>query len=358
MVLESGKRRRASSGRVQTSGPSIKQVSALAGVSTATVSRALRSPNLVSQATRDVVMAACDQLNYRPNHLARSLRMQKSFVIIVLVPNITNPFFAQVIRGAEQVATAAGYQVLLGDTEGDREKENALARLVLNQQADGILQLSASLPQPLCNDDGEMLGGIHFVNACELIDATRFCSVSTDNIVAAQTMTEHLLELGHTKIAIVRGPAQSPLTQERQKGVERALRLAGLTLAPDFIFDGDFSIKSGVQIAQSLLNRTQKPTAIYCFNDEMAIGMMQVFRAAGLAIPDDVSIAGFDDIEFASYCAPPLTTTAQPKSELGRAAMVLLLEKMAGERKEEANLVLPSQIAKRQSTSVPPPIVK
>ena len=316
-----------------------------AGVSTATISRALRFPDLVTEETRRRVMAAVDELGYRPNVAARNLRMRRAHAVIVLVPTITNPFFAPIIRSAEGAASARGYSVLLGETDQNDLKEKQLAQLALNGQVDGILQLGGRWPcdYPVSEDTRTRL-----VNACELFDAPVVSSVSLDNAAAAEAMIDHLTALGHRNIAIVTGPADSRLTRDRRQGAERALARLGLT--PAAVLEGDHSMQSGADAADRLHGATSaRPTVVFCFNDEMALGVMHRFAALGLRIPEDVGVCGFDDIDVARFCSPALTTMAQPKERIGERAMEILLQSIEGEQAEPVHDLFSATLVQRAS---------
>jgi LacI family repressor for deo operon, udp, cdd, tsx, nupC, and nupG len=331
--------------------PSIREVARLAGVSIATVSRALATPEKVSGKTLRRVLAQVERSRYRPNLLARNFRSKRAYCIVVLVPNIANPFFAEVIRGIEQVAQQHGYAVLLGDTEGRDDREEYYVSLVETRQADGLIQLRARLPAAALAADGSLQ--IPFVNACECLEDAPCPRVRVDNVAAARALTTHLVDLGHRRIGTVLGPARSPLTRDRLRGYQLALRGAGIGRDDALIAQGDFSMSSGRAAAMKLFASRTPPTAIFCFNDEMAMGAMQWLKGAGLSVPDDVSVAGFDDIEFASFCDPPLTTIAQPTRQLGNAAMSLLYEILAGGRPAHATRTLPTKLIIRASTAAP-----
>jgi LacI family transcriptional regulator, repressor for deo operon, udp, cdd, tsx, nupC, and nupG len=329
--------------------PSIRQVARLAGVSIATVSRALATPEKVSARTLKKVLAQVERSRYKPNLLARNFRSRRTYCVVVLVPNIANPFFAEVIRGIEQVAQRHGYAVLLGDTEGREDREAHYASLVETRQADGLIQLRARLPDAVLAEGN----GIPIVNACECLDRAPCPKVRIDNISAARSMTDHLLSLGHRRIGVIQGPADSPLTRDRLKGHRAALRAAGIEYDQSLVATGDFSMTSGRRAATELFAAAAPPTAVFCFNDEMAMGAMQWLKNAGFAVPRDVSVAGFDDIEFASFTDPPLTTIEQPTRELGHRSMTLLLEILNGGKPAHAAQTLPTKLIVRNSTAAP-----
>jgi len=329
---------------------SIRKVSHLAGVSVATVSRAMRHPDRVKEETRKKVFEAIEAVGYRPNMMARNFRAKKAFAIVVLVPNIANPFFSRVIRGIEQVSQQEGYSVLLGDTQGLKERESEYVSLVSSRQADGIIQLSANVQgvlDVLDNTDGP----IPLVNACECAANAPCPTIRVDNVGAAKMATEHLIELGHERIGIILGPGDSPLTKDRLKGYKQALKDHDLPFDKHLAVSGDFSLGSGRRAVAALRAINDPPTAIFCNNDEMAIGAMHRVKKDGFSVPGDISIVGFDDIEFASYVDPLLTTVSQPTEEIGKVAFSVLLDLLEGRTPEQMDYVLPTELIVRESTA-------
>lgn len=322
----------------------IRKVAALAGVSVATVSRTLKSPAQVSPETREKVLEAVEQAGYKPNLMAIQFRSQRTRNLVVLVPDIANTFFAQVIRGIQEAASAFDYRVLLCNTLGNPDTERQFAELVDAKQADGVIQLRAF--DPFAREDHPPL-----VNICEIVDNAPWPTVSLDNRGAARTMTEHLLALGHRRIGLIQGPPDSPLTRERFAGYREALDAAGLELDPALLQDGDYTCQSGHAAAAHLLRNEARPTAIFCENDEMAMGTIQCIRQAGLRVPEDISVAGFDDISFAAFCDPPLTTIAQPAEAFGQHAVAMLLALLDGKSIAEHHLILPFELVVRLSTA-------
>lgn len=330
---------------------SIRQVAKLAGVSTATVSRALQHPQVVAETTRERVLSAVAKVGYTPNFLATNLRKLRSHSVLALVPDIGNPFFSEIIKGMEQVASERGYSVLLGNTHNDPEREIELASRVTARQADGLITLSARIP--FRNYRESLREGTlpPMVNACECVSGVAVPTVQLDNRAAATKATAYLIDLGHRRIGFVKGPKDSPLTIERLKGYERALRAANVPLRKDYIFDGDFSAESGLAAADGLLALPKPPTAIFCSNDEMAIGAIRMLHSRGVEVPAQISVMGFDDIPFARYINPPLSTILQPKLEMGREAMKILCDLLDGRAPAKRAHTLPFQLIVRDSTA-------
>ncbi len=330
----------------------IRAVSKLAGVSVATVSRALQKPDMVSDATREKVKKAVEEAGYKPNMMARNFRSKKSFSIMVLVPDVSNPFFGRVISAIQHEARARKHNVILGNTMGKIDLERELAHLLLTNQTDGIIQLSSRYP--LSDEDRAAAKSQPIVNCCECVDDDSMPTIQLDNSGAAKAMTEHLVELGHKRIGVIAGPEASPLTTARLEGHMAALKAHSISADQSLIMAGDYSLASGKAAAESLLALTTRPSAIFCCNDEMAIGALHAIREAGLKVPEDISVTGFDDLEFASYTSPALTTVAQPSAAFGAHAISTLFDIMAGLKTQERHLVLPYELIIRGSTGPAP----
>ncbi|BAP45358.1 LacI family transcriptional regulator [Pseudomonas sp. StFLB209] len=328
----------------------IREVARLAGVSVATVSRTLKYPERVLAQTRDKVNAAVKQAGYRPNQMAVQFRSRKTGNLVILVPTIANTFFARVISGAQQAAQAANYRLLLCDTQGREAVEREFAELVYAHQADGVIQLRAYDPyqQPL---PGVELPPI--VNACEVDAQGRHPTISLDNRAAARAVTQHLIELGHRRIGLIKGPKSSPLTRERVAGYQDAVHQAGIAPDPALICHGNFSLQAGYDGAANLLQLAERPTALFCENDEMAIGALKQIKQQGLRVPEDISLVGFDDIPFAAYCDPPLTTIAQPAEAFGQLAVEMLIALIEKKPLTAQHVTLPFELTLRQSTAPP-----
>lgn len=329
---------------------SIKDVARLAGVSTATVSRTLAEPDKVSEATREKVQRAIERSGYVRNELARSFRMQSTQTILVLIPDIGNPFYSLIIQGLEEVAQKQGYRLLLGDTQNHPEREIEYLQSVMQRQVDGVISLGHTLPQVLEFKDGK---AVPLVMACEYLHDAAVSSICIDNIAAAQLAMRHLLDLGHRRIAFINGPAHTPLSKDRLRGYREALKAAGLPYDKELVARGDFSLRSGELVATELLQRKIKFSAVFAANDAMGIGAIKVLRAHGRDVPCDVSVMGFDDIEFAQYVEPPLSTIHQPRRDIGRAAMLRMLALLSGTASLPNQVVLGHELVVRGTTAPP-----
>jgi len=331
---------------------SIRDVSVAAGVSIATVSRALTMPDRVAKATRQRVLQVAEELGYSPNLVARSLRSQQSRLIVVLVTNIANPMLSQCIRGIESVARELGYSVLLGDTQNDEQVEAQYIGLLASRQVDGVIVLSSRLHGRVFDLILRASPQAAVVNACACLDVAPCSTVGVDDVGAARAMTEHLIGLGHRRIAVVTGPEGSPHSRDRMFGYRMQLRAAGIQFDEALVMPGDFTMQSGADACERLLALEPQPTALFCFNDEMAIGAIQRLALRGLKAPDDISVAGFDDIEFAAFTSPPLTTISQPKDDMGATAMQLLHKRLSGMTEIET-VTLATELRIRASTAPP-----
>ena len=325
----------------------ITDVAAAAGVSVATISRALRSPDVVAPETLERVLTAIRDMGYTPNAQARNLRTSRAKMIIAIVPDIANPFFSEVIRGIERVAQQQGYSVLLGDTENNSKREETYAQMVASRQVDGAIILLPHISPSIRR------AGAPIVNACEYVSDKTVTSVYSDNVGGARAAAEYLFALGHVSIGFIGGPPGSPLSVDRERGYVDALRSNGFSPDHKLMVAGDFSAESGVRATEALLARGLPITALVCANDEMALGALRAVRDRGLSVPADMSIIGFDDIRLARFIDPPLTTVAQPMQEIGREAMTLLIELLADPSTAARKRVLPTQLIIRGSTAKP-----
>ncbi len=329
--------------------PTIDDVARLAGVSIATVSRCLHMPDIVAATTRERVLTAVRQTGYNLNAAAQSLRQRRSNTVLVVVPDIGNTFFSEILGGIEQVASEAGLTMLIGDSGRAKSREDAYVRYLLNGRADGALLLAdpqaAWFDIPTLND----LGIPPIVTVSEVGPDSGSVTVSIDNEAAAHAAVRHLIGQGHRRIAHVAGPPSNILTAQRLNGYRRALTEAGLPVGPDLELPGDYSLASGRAAFELFKEETDRPTAIFFANDEMAMGFLATAYAAGIRVPRDVSIVGFDDIHFAQSCIPALTTIRQPRAEMGATAMRLLLSIIAGEA--PASVRLPFDLVIRDSTA-------
>jgi len=329
----------------------IQDVARDAGVSTATVSRVLSAPERVTEATRARVLEAVDRLGYAPNVAAKMLRTLRTEKILVTVPDISNPFFSQVIRGVEEAATAAGYSVLLGDTRHEEEREEQYAQMLRRKEADGLIFLGHRLPDALAEMIATLGPRAPVVNGCEFSPELGVSGAHIDNARAAAEAMDHLYGLGHRRVGVITGPLASPISRDRLAGAQAAAARYG-SAGELVAVVGDFSIESGLREALALLEARRPPTALFCFSDEMAMGALEAVRRLRLKCPQDVSVMGFDDIRFARYLDPPLTTVSQPMDRIGHEVVRLLLEILSGRADQAQHVTLPHELVIRGSTGV------
>jgi len=340
----------------------IKDIAADADVSIATVSNALRNPGRVSEATRQKVLESAERMGYTPNRLAASLRTARSGNIVVIIPDVTDSFNSGIIDAIEKVAQSRGYSVLLGDTRGSAEQERLFAAMTRSGQADGIILMSHRLPFDPPVDSrrrthtGDAAGRAlleslpPLVNGCERIGLKGLPLVAVDDVQVGADATRHLLELGHHAIGVITGAAGSRSTRDRLQGFRQAMTEAGHEINDDWIAFSDYSLAGGERGTEQLLQCKRRPTALFCFSDEIALGCMYALRQAGIAVPDEISLIGVDDIPFARYSAPPLTTVAQPVAEIGATCASLLLDLIEGRTPDRLQHILPHELRVREST--------
>jgi LacI family transcriptional regulator len=326
----------------------IREVAESAGVSYATVSHVINNTRLVSQETRNRVLAAMESLNYRPNALARSLRQGKTNTLGLVLPDSANPFFAEISRSIEDEAFKKGYSVFLCNTELDTQRELFYVDVLSKKQVDGIIFVAAGDQA----DSLEFLVGRNMpvVMVDRNVPNVEIDAVLTDNQLGGYLATRHLLELGHRRIACISGPSSITPSAERMIGYRKALEEAGVGYDERLILRGDYHAQSGMEITHSILKMNPRPTAIFALNDLMALGALRAAAEAGCSVPGDLAVVGYDDLEIARFANPPLTTIAQPKKEIGVQAIELLVDRISQKGRPPSRLVLPPELIVRRST--------
>ncbi|WP_404802332.1 DNA-binding transcriptional regulator CytR [Brenneria izbisi] len=327
----------------------MKDVADEAGVSTATVSRTLMNPEKVSATTRKKVEQAVIAVGYSPHALARNLRRNESRTILTIVPDICDPYFSEIFRGIEETAAQHGYLVLIGDCAHQRQKEKTFIDLIITKQIDGMLLLGSDLPFDAGKEEQRNLPPMVMAN--EFAPELELPTVHIDNLTAAFEAVHYLHQLGHQRIACIAGPENMPLSQYRLQGYVQALRRSGISIDNQYIIRGDFTYETGLNGLITLMKHPLPPSAIFCHSDIMALGVLSQAKKMGLDIPRDISVVGFDDIEQAKYCWPPLTTVAQPRYQIGREAMLLLLEQLHGHTVHSGSRLLASTLVIRESSA-------
>ncbi|GHC70365.1 LacI family DNA-binding transcriptional regulator [Limoniibacter endophyticus] len=328
------------------SAPNIREVAAMAGVSTATVSRTLAEPNKVRETTREKVMKAVEALNFVPNAQARSFRQRSNRTVILLVRDIANPFYLEIYRAVEEEASAAGYKVLMGDARGDATRVANHIDMVRERHADGLILMIGRYPEELV----ELKNLPPIVMASETFEGLDLPSVKVNNVAAAKGAVAHLIAQGHHAIVHLAGPLPEQLASDRLAGYRTALAEAGISFDPSLVEAGDYSIEAGRQGIEALFARGKTFSAVFASSDQMAIGAIAALRSRGLSVPQDISVIGFDDILFANAFEPPLSTVRQPRRELGRHAMRMMIELLSGNTRP-ADVLLPTELILRGSVA-------
>lgn len=322
----------------------IREVAKRAGVSIATVSRSFTHPDKVSKNSLKKVMDAVEEVGYRPNMMARNFRSTKSYAVVVLVPDFANLFFTKVIRAIQETGLKHGYNILLGETRDSKEREADYLKLVETRQADGVIQLSPHIPEQ------ELLPNphIHAVAACSACD-TPYTSVRIDHVSAAHAIVKYLISMGHKKIGCISGLIDNPHSRDRLAGYKQALAEENIEFDESLVYEGNFTMTSGHDAGNYFSQLATRPSAIFSMNDDMAIGAIKSFKEHGIRVPEDISITGFDDLDFASYTEPSLTTIRQPSEEMGKKAMLLLLQILDGKQPAQQEFILKHEFVLRDS---------
>jgi LacI family transcriptional regulator, galactose operon repressor len=301
----------------------LRDVAGAAGVSIATVSRVLTGARPSRPATRDRVLAAAEELEYRPSALGRALKLQQTHTLGLLITDIENPFFPEVVRAIEDAAHERGYAVLLCNATDDPGRELAYINLLLERRVDGIIVAASQVPARHAALLARAPIPVVLVNS----EAPRsgLPSIASDNRGGGRLATEHLLSLGHEHIGHVTAPRANAAAALRLGGVRDALRAVGLE-GNLTVVEGDAHVAGGERATLELLDRAPLTTGVVCYNDLTAIGALRALRAVGCSVPGDFSVVGFDDIDLAKWTDPPLTTIAQQKREMGRWAFAQLAD--------------------------------
>lgn len=340
-------------GNAPLSAATIKDVARLARVSTATVSAVVNGTSFVSASPKARVIEAVAELGYAPSGVARSLRTRSTRLIGVVVADITNPFFAEFVRLAGVAAQARGYSVLLCEADHDPAKEQAALRLLAAHRVDGMI-LAPTGPAEMYFEPPVSSFPKPIVMVDRVIPGAPFDAVSIDNHRAAYDLTRHILSLGHIRVAIVAGSRHLANTTDRLSGFVDALAASGLKPDPAHIIYADFRQSQARELCHTLLDRSDRPTALFVSNNQMMIGAMQAIADLGLSCPADVSLAGIDDFPWADTFAPRLTTQRQPVEALADHALRLLQARMQGSSGMPGEqIVLASQLVIRDSCAPP-----
>lgn len=337
---------------VRKSAVSMKDVAALAGVSLGTVSNVFNSPQLVSEATRNKVQAAIDKLGWVPNESARILRAGRSTSIGMVVMDISNPFFTDIVQGVEDFAQRVGYSVQVGNSGQQLVRESRLLELFERQRVSGIL--SAPIGQSTERFQQLRQRGIQVV-VVDALPGSDFCSVSVDDVEGGRLAVRHLVDQGHRSVAVVGGPSTLTQVRDRRLGAQLATAATGeINLL--LMSTPGLNLNSGIAAAGELsaLRDAERPTAVFGVNDLIAIGLLQGFVSSGMRVPEDVAIIGYDDIAFAAAAAVPLSSIRQPRQQLGEQAAKLLFAEIEASNDQADHVhqqlcFLPELVARRST---------
>jgi LacI family transcriptional regulator len=326
----------------------MKDVARVAGVSTSTVSHVINKDRFVSEAIREKVEAAVKSLNYAPSALARSLKLNQTRTIGMLITASTNPFYSELVRGVERSCFERGYSLVLCNTEGDEQRMNRNLETLMQKRVDGLLLLCTETHQP----SPEIMQRYPSVPTV-MMDWAPFDGTSDliqdNSLLGGDIATQHLIDKGHTRIACITGPLDKTPARLRLEGFLVAMARAGLPVPDGYQITGDFEFSGGFEAMQSLLAQKERPQAVFIGNDALAVGAYLALYQAGLRIPDDIAVVGYDDIELAKYMTPPLTTIHQPKDELGELAIDVLIHRIAQPALQQQRLQLTPVLMERGS---------
>ena len=336
----------------------INDVARLAGVSKGTVSKFLNGAPYVSNANKEKISAAIDELKYAPNRIAQGLSLRRSHTIGLIVANIGNPFYAELIRGAEDLSSARGYTLLLASTDGDPKRESGIVKAMRQRQVDGVIFASVRLA------DREVTGlareGMKVVLAGRHLPDADVDMVLVDSLRGATMAVEHLIGHGHTRIAYVGGPQSIAQFQERSKGWSAALAAAAITVPDNYMINLDLlGIDAGAGATRALLAHPNPPTAIFAATDNLAFGVLKACHQMGRNVPDDMALIGFDNVSFGEIALSPLTTVDGSGLDLGRRAMRMLIDRIENTtsnstRPSSARMVVQPRLCIRSSCGCRP----
>jgi len=332
-----------------TSAPTILDVAKLAGVSSTTVSHFINGTRFVSNESREKVEKAIADLGYRPNSLARGLRRGESKTIGLIVPDNSNPFFAEILRSIENIGYSNGYSVILCNSDGDIQKEIAYTELLFTKQVDGIVFITTNNS---CEHLQQLIdAGIPIIVVDRDIPLKGTDVLLVDNFQGGYEATRYLIGLGHRRIACITGPSRLTPSADRVNGYKKSLSDAGIDAKPDWVVGGDFQFQGGENGIEKILHLDPRPSAVFACNDMMALGVLRGLRKVHLSVPQDISLIGFDDIAMTSVVSPSLTSVAQPIQKISELAFELLINHIQKKKgvPEEKRIVLPTQIIIRES---------
>lgn len=333
----------------------LQDVAQIAGVSTATVSRALSYPDMVSKSTRDRVAKAVEVSGYRINKTARNLRTQRAHSVLVMLPDLGNPFFSTILEGISANLSRKGYSMLIASTSQVHASGERLVDYLDDGRADGMIILDGGLSDDVIKTLEKAPHAKRILFACEWISDMEFPSVRSENRRGTGAAVRHLHNLGHTKIAHITGPDTNVLTHARKDAFIAEAEALNLLLRPEWIIQGDFSLTAGCAAAKTWLALKDRPSAVFCASDLLALGFISELSRHTIKVPEEVSVMGFDDIDLAEQFIPPLTTMRQDRLRIGETAANMLLSRLEGNQQdnEESMSIVPVSLVIRGSTAAP-----
>jgi DNA-binding LacI/PurR family transcriptional regulator len=331
----------------------MKQIAKMAGVSLGTVSHVLNDSARVREPLRKRVLDAVDTLGYQPSQLARGLRRDKTNMIGMVIPDVTNPFFPAVVRGAEDMAFSNGYRLVLCNTDNDHSKELVHLNELRTYLPAGLLVIPSNFSDLTAQAKSYREAGTAVVCVDRLPRRWDGDSVTVANEEGAYQASRHLIQLGHRRLATITGPLHLTNAQQRVTGFRRALAETNISISPEYIQEATFDRAGGHAKALLLLRMLPRPTAIFAGNDMIALGVFHAIRELGLSCPGDVSVIGFDDLDFAEFTSPSLSSVFQPGYQLGATAASMLLDRVKGAQGPPVHSVLQTQLKVRESAAAP-----
>lgn len=332
----------------------MKEIARLAGVSLGTVSHVLNGTVKVREPLRKRVLDAVNKTGYQPSQLARGLRRDKTNILAMIIPDILNPFFPGVVRGAEDVAFSNGYRLVLCNTDNDHAKEISHLKALQSYLPSGLIVIPSDFSDLAAQADSYRKAGSAVVCVDRLPRHWDGDSVTINNAEGSYTATSYLIGLGHRSLGAITGPLRLTNSQDRLKGFKKALRQAGLELAPEYLQEATFDKAGGYAKTKILLRMVPRPTAIMACNDMIALGVLQAIREAGLRCPEDISIMGFDGLDLTEMTTPQLSSVYQSPYQLGATAAQLALDRVNEKNSPVRKIVLKTELRIRESVAPPP----
>lgn len=328
----------------------MEDIAKRADVSINTVSRALNDKPDINDQTKEEILRIADELNYQPNRFAQGLRSSKTSTLGVIVADIMNPFFSALLKGVEKAAREEGYSIIVQDTDEKYENEQSAIQTTLAEQVDGLLITPVQTNQQTIIDLQQ--SGLPFVLLGRHFDDLDTHYVVTDDVEGASSAIHHLIDRGHGRIGIINGPSHISSSQERLRGYKETLRERGIGVKEKFIFRNTVTMEEGYRTGKDLVSTTPRPSAVLCYSDFVAIGVIKAARDAGLKIPEDLAVVGYDDIFFSTCLEVPLTSVRIPKKKLGKKAFQVLQGLIDDGRDEQGlkQFKLGTELKERQTT--------